>query len=98
MFALRNRPLRTNAGRAFILLIRTDLLGKSENFRKFMRFWWQLSFNNQKLSIMVKEEQSLYVPPKVKTMEIKAQAIICQSQTDNSEGGIDNYERETFEL
>lgn len=33
---------------------------------------------------MKKEHQTLYVPPQVKTVEIKAQAIICQS------GGIDN--------
>ena len=29
---------------------------------------------------MKKEEQDLYVSPKVKTVEIKAQAIICQSE------------------
>ena len=28
---------------------------------------------------MKKEEQTLYVSPKVKTVEIKAQAIICTS-------------------
>ena len=28
---------------------------------------------------MKKEQQTLYVSPKVKTVEIKAQAIICQS-------------------
>ena len=33
---------------------------------------------------MKKEEQTLYVSPKVKTVEIKAQAIICQSGGINS--------------
>ena len=28
---------------------------------------------------MVKKKQTLYVSPKMKTVEIKAQAIICQS-------------------
>ena len=28
---------------------------------------------------MKKEQQTIYVSPKVKTMEIKAQTIICQS-------------------
>ena len=30
---------------------------------------------------MVKEQQTIYVSPKVRTVEIKAQAIICQSVT-----------------
>ena len=29
---------------------------------------------------MKEEKQTLYVSPKVKTVEIKAQAIICQSE------------------
>ena len=35
-----------------------------------------------------KEQQPIYVSPKVKTVEIKTQAIICQS------GGIDNMQRD----
>ena len=35
-----------------------------------------------------KEQQSIYVSPQVKTIEIKAQAIICQS------GGIDSMLRD----
>ena len=31
---------------------------------------------------MVKEQQTLYVSPKVKTVEIKTRAIICQSGND----------------
>ena len=33
---------------------------------------------------MKKEQQTLYVSPQVKTVEIKAQAIICQSGGINS--------------
>ncbi len=38
-----------------------------------------------------KEQQQIYVSPKVKTIEIKTQAIICQS------GGIDNMQRDDDE-
>ena len=31
-----------------------------------------------------KEQQSIYVSPQVKTIEIKAQAIICQSERQNA--------------
>ena len=33
---------------------------------------------------MLKKQENLYVSPKVKTVEIKAQAIICQSGGINS--------------
>ena len=33
---------------------------------------------------MKKEQQTLYVSPQVKTVEIKAQAIVCQSGGINS--------------
>ena len=47
---------------------------------------------------MKKEQQTLYVSPKVKTVEIKAQAIICQSLSginsmyiDEEDGGESFY-------
>lgn len=61
------------------------MLVPSEFFRNFSLFWCQLSFDNQThLHKMKKEQQTLYVSPQVKTVEIKTQAIICQS------GGINN--------
>ena len=45
---------------------------------------------------MKKEQQTIYVSPKVKTVEIMAQAIICQSGGINSmsidEDGGDDFE------
>ena len=40
---------------------------------------------------MKKEQQTIYVSPKVKTVEIKAQAIICQSmyEKDFGDGGFE---------
>ena len=45
---------------------------------------------------MEKEQQTIYVSPQVKTVEIKAQAIICQSLSginsmyiDEEDGGSD---------
>ena len=49
-------------------------------FRNFVKIWWLLSFDNQTIHNMKKnDQQAIYVSPKVKTVEIKAQAIICQS-------------------
>ena len=60
-------------------------LEPTEIFRKFVRFWWLLSFDNQTIHNMKKnDQQAIYVSPKVKTVEIKAQAIICQSGGINS--------------
>ena len=39
---------------------------------------------------MKKEQQTIYVSPKVKTVEIKAQAIICQS-TDTEKFGMSGH-------
>ena len=56
-------------------------LEPTEIFRNFVRFWWLLSFDNQTIHNMKKnDQQAIYVSPKVKTVEIKAQAIICQSE------------------
>ena len=41
---------------------------------------------------MKKEQQTLYVSPQVKTVEIKVQAIICQSNPDAYGGSHDNLE------
>ncbi len=38
-----------------------------------------LSFDNQKKHKMNEEQQTLYVSPQVKIVEIKVQSIICQS-------------------
>ena len=49
-------------------------------FRNFVKVWWLLSFDNQTIHNMkINDQQAIYVSPKVKTVEIKAQAIICQS-------------------
>ena len=39
------------------------------------------------------EQQTLYVSPQVKTVEIKAQQVLCQSNPDSLKtGGLDYYE------
>ena len=39
-----------------------------------------------------KEQQQIYVSPKVKTVEIKAHAIICQSERQNALNGTEMEE------
>ena len=39
-----------------------------------------------------------YKAPRAEVIEVNIQGILCLSDGDNSEGGIDNYERESFEL
>ena len=46
---------------------------------------------------MKKEQQTLYVSPKVKTVEIKAQAIICQSVCGINSMSIDEDGGSEFE-
>ncbi|MCQ2127770.1 MAG: hypothetical protein MJZ06_10115 [Bacteroidaceae bacterium] len=46
---------------------------------------------------MKKEQQTLYVSPKVKTVEIKAQAIICQSVSGINSMSIDEDGGNDFE-
>ncbi|MCQ2084176.1 MAG: hypothetical protein MJY58_06770 [Bacteroidaceae bacterium] len=46
---------------------------------------------------MKKEQQTLYVSPKVKTVEIKAQAIICQSLSGINSMSIDEDGGSEFE-
>lgn len=46
---------------------------------------------------MVKEQQSPYVSPKVKTVEIKTQAIICQSVSGINSMEIDSDGGNAFE-
>ena len=46
---------------------------------------------------MKKEQQTIYVSPKVKTVEIKAQAIICQSVCGINSMVIDSDGGEDFE-
>ena len=46
---------------------------------------------------MKKEQQTLYVSPKVKTVEIKAQAIICQSVSGINSMSIDEDGGSEFE-
>ena len=46
---------------------------------------------------MKKEQQTIYVSPKVKTVKIKAQAIICQSLSGINSMEIDSDGGEDFE-
>ena len=50
------------------------------------------------MNMEIIDTKKAYKTPRVKIVEVNIQGILCLSDGDNSEGGIDNYERESFEL
>ena len=76
--AEQNRRLRGKSKASGLSLIRALTLGTCLDIRK-LSVSLTIKYSS---NIMVKEQQTLYVSPQVEIVEIKSQAIICQSGND----------------
>ena len=98
--ASRNPPRRSKRREGFVISYDYTgvVLEQSEIIFKLARFGNHFVFDNQKHQHrMKKEQQTIYVSPQVKTVEIKAQAIICQSVSGINSMEIDSDGGNDFE-